>query len=152
MTKWLIGLLLLLAQIIFFPKLFESTEMYALISSSGIILLYIFLYWELSFKLQVIKRTELALIPVIYIAALIVLALLFSFCLMVMNSFLNTGQWVPQLDYFYYTIISLTSVGYGDFTPNSSSEKILSIGMALTGTLHMIIFVSTLVGKLQPEN
>ncbi|WP_162097776.1 potassium channel family protein, partial [Vibrio anguillarum] len=88
------------------------------------------------------------MVPTIYITMLVIVGVLFSTILLGMNSFLNTGKYIPAFKYFYYCIISLTSVGYGDLSPGNDADRIVAIAMSLVGTLHMIIFISVIVSKL----
>ena len=47
------------------------------------------------------------------------------------------GQWEhAYIDAYYYAITTLTTVGYGDRTPNTDGEKIYSILTELAGERH----------------
>jgi hypothetical protein len=49
-------------------------------------------------------------------------------------------------DFFYYSFVTLTTLGYGDITPITSIARSLSIIEALIGQLYIAILVSRLVG------
>jgi hypothetical protein len=52
---------------------------------------------------------------------------------------------------YYYTVMTLTTVGYGEFTPVGFNGKLLSIFTSVLGTAHMVIFISLILGKLKDE-
>ncbi len=45
----------------------------------------------------------------------------------------------------YFSVITLTTVGYGDITPVSSGARMLAMMEAVTGTLYIAVFISRLV-------
>ena len=47
--------------------------------------------------------------------------------------------------WFYFSFVTLTTVGYGDVTPVSSAARVLAIGEALTGQLYPAIILARLV-------
>jgi hypothetical protein len=47
----------------------------------------------------------------------------------------------------YFTFVSLTSTGYGDFLPLTPAAKSLSNLISITGQLYIAIIIATLVGK-----
>jgi hypothetical protein len=48
----------------------------------------------------------------------------------------------PLIDYFYYEIVTFTTVGYGDIIPSTAQGKLLSICTALLGATHGVTFVA----------
>ena len=50
-------------------------------------------------------------------------------------------------DYYYYSFISLITVGYGDVVPLSGAAKSLSIVISLVGQFYMTIGIAMFVGK-----
>lgn len=46
----------------------------------------------------------------------------------------------------YFSLITLSTVGYGDITPVTPGARLLSGLEAITGTLYLAVFISTLVG------
>ncbi len=150
--RWILPIIILMVIIITTKCLSDLLSyeqwVFAAISSFSIVIFYIYNFYHIEAELSKSHKYDMALIPVIYLLFLILLAGLFAFCLGAMNSFLNTGTAMSVFEYFYYCVISLTSVGYGDVLPITSADKVFAITMALVGTLHMIIFVSVLVGKV----
>lgn len=53
----------------------------------------------------------------------------------------NTG-----FDCYYYSFITLTTLGYGDIAPVTKYAKILAIMEAVTGPVYLAIFVAQLIG------
>jgi hypothetical protein len=49
--------------------------------------------------------------------------------------------WDP-LDSLYFSVISLATVGYGDFTPTTDIGKIFTIFFVLAGVGVLVVFVS----------
>jgi hypothetical protein len=47
----------------------------------------------------------------------------------------------------YYSFVTLTSLGYGDVTPNTMPTQYLSFVEAATGQLYLAVLVARLVGR-----
>jgi hypothetical protein len=54
----------------------------------------------------------------------------------------------PLIDYFYYEIITFTTVGYGDIIPSTAQAKFLAICTALLGATHGVTFVAIILQAL----
>ena len=54
----------------------------------------------------------------------------------------------PLIDYFYYEIITFTTVGYGDIIPATAQAKFLAICTALLGATHGVTFVAIILTAL----
>ena len=54
----------------------------------------------------------------------------------------------PLIDYFYYEIITFTTVGYGDIIPSTAQAKLLAICTALLGATHGVTFVAIILQAL----
>ena len=50
------------------------------------------------------------------------------------------------IDFFYYSFVTITTLGYGDIVPVAKFAKMLSILESLIGQLFIVILVSRLVG------
>ena len=52
---------------------------------------------------------------------------------------------LPLFDAYYFSFITLSTVGYGDITPLSHAARTLAMTEAMTGTLYMAVLISRLV-------
>jgi hypothetical protein len=53
-----------------------------------------------------------------------------------------------SIDYIYFSYVTLTTVGYGDFTASTSAGRIFAVSEALTGQLYLVSAVALLVGNI----
>ena len=53
-----------------------------------------------------------------------------------------------SIDYIYFSYVTLTTVGYGDFTAASSAGRMIAVSEALTGQLYLVSAVALLVGNI----
>jgi Ion channel len=54
----------------------------------------------------------------------------------------------PIIDYFYYEILTFTTVGYGDIVPITAHGKLLAMCTALLGATHGVTFVALVLQAL----
>lgn len=52
-----------------------------------------------------------------------------------------------EMEFVYYTMITLTTAGYGDITPKLPIAQSLSMFIAVTGQFYVAVIVAILVGK-----
>ena len=52
------------------------------------------------------------------------------------------------VDAFYFSVVTLTTVGYGDFAPQTDAGKLFTAVYALVGIGILLAFVTTLAGKM----
>jgi voltage-gated potassium channel len=58
----------------------------------------------------------------------------------------DTEQLAPVSDYIYYTFITYTTTGYGDFLPLTPMAKSLAMLIGVSGQLYVAIIIAMLVG------
>ena len=54
---------------------------------------------------------------------------------------------MTRADYLYFSVSSLTTLGYGDIVPLKSPARIFSALESVCGVLYLAIFISALVGS-----
>jgi hypothetical protein len=52
------------------------------------------------------------------------------------------------IDYLYFSYVTLTTVGYGDFTASTSVGRMMAVSEALAGQLYLVSAVALLVGNI----
>jgi hypothetical protein len=52
-----------------------------------------------------------------------------------------------NIEYMYFSFVSFTSTGYGDYLPLVPAAKSLSILISITGQLYIAIIIAMIVGK-----
>lgn len=50
-------------------------------------------------------------------------------------------------DFFYFSFISLTTVGYGDITPVHPTSKSISILISIAGQVYLTVFIAVIIGQ-----
>jgi Ion channel len=79
--------------------------------------------------------------------------LFFAFVYMAMDVFGGNdffAQNVPYhpFDFIYFSFITMTTVGYGDFTPAGDTGRMLAVLEALLGQIYLVTIVALLVGNM----
>src|SRR5208337_1941177 len=62
------------------------------------------------------------------------------------------GQSMDGFTAYYFSFITLTTVGYGDITPVTNGARALAAMEAMTGTLYVAVLISRLVALYSTEN
>ena len=147
----IIFMLIVVLLALFVNKNYASEpKVLALIVGGVIAVSYI---WFLNFLRKYLneEKDRFWLVPVMYSFMVIVIAGLFSLLVgdigrLYLAEKMTGDVW---LIHFYYCVMSLTTVGYGDVRPIGESGYILSIYMSLIGTVHMLMFIVMLMEKLK---
>ncbi len=64
----------------------------------------------------------------------------------------NTGDIVPESDLLYYSLVNLTTLGYGDIVPVNAFARMVATLESAFGTLYLAVMVATLVSELRIAN
>lgn len=70
--------------------------------------------------------------------------------MIVYNNFSSSFRGIelnPYFDIFYYTVVNLTSVGFGDITPQNYFVKIVSIESSIFGYIMFFTIVGLFISK-----
>lgn len=62
--------------------------------------------------------------------------------------FFGVGHDATYLDFVYFSLVTLTTVGYGDLTPVSDAARMLAVTEALLGQLYLVTVVALVVGNV----
>ena len=71
---------------------------------------------------------------------------------LVPGSFVGTHSSMLRLEFFYYSFITLTTVGYGDVVPSTDPARALGIIIALAGQMYMTVLIAILIGKFLSQS
>jgi voltage-gated potassium channel Kch len=64
------------------------------------------------------------------------------------SSRVDSGPQVNRIDALYYSVVTFSTVGYGDFTPTSSAARLLVIWQLGTGMLMLLGVFPLIVGRI----
>jgi hypothetical protein len=62
--------------------------------------------------------------------------------------FFATGAPATDSEYMYFSFVTLSTVGYGDFTPGNGVARALAVCEALTGQLYLVTVIALVVSNL----
>lgn len=86
------------------------------------------------------------IISVAILMLLMMVLYLFLGVCFINSSQINAYSGIPNnFDLFYYTIITFTTIGYGDIVPISMGAKIMSIVISTTSVICLTIFLSSIL-------
>lgn len=74
-------------------------------------------------------------------------AILFSLINSITENAFNFPENPVFYDFIYFSFITLTSVGFGDISPSSSTAKSMTIMLGVIGQLYTTFLVAIIVGK-----
>jgi hypothetical protein len=66
------------------------------------------------------------------------------------DPFFAAGEWTPQRS-VYFSFVTLTTTGFGDFTARSDIGHMLSVTEALFGQIYLVTVVAVVVSNLLPS-
>jgi len=145
-----LGLLVLLSMAlsILFPeyKLFNILTFMLMVLS--LTLSTTALIFHMSTADTVEKSTVLCAINSYLLMGLTASTLFIILDLLVPNSFINLESGPGNLSsYIYFGFVTLTTLGYGDISPNAPLARSLSIFVAVGGQLYLVIIMALIIGK-----
>lgn len=75
---------------------------------------------------------------------LLLIAIIFMACVVVGTAFYHLVEKYSYIDSIYFTAMTLTTVGYGDFAPQTDAGKIFTAMYAFVGVGTFLGFAATL--------
>ncbi len=93
----------------------------------------------------------------IYVLLGLIFALAYMLLNLVSNSLVdNSGAMNLDsrnpMDFLYFSFVTLTTLGFGDITPQNAASKVCVTSEALVGQLYLTILVARLVGLTISQN
>jgi hypothetical protein len=87
------------------------------------------------------------------IAAYLLVAIAFCYLFLFVDGALDGGFFVggsevASHEFMYFSLVSITTVGYGDLTPNGPVAQLLATTEAVIGQVYLVTFVAMLVGLM----
>jgi hypothetical protein len=67
------------------------------------------------------------------------------------GSFFSNGEPATTTHALYFSFITMTTVGYGDFTPRTNLGRTLAASEALLGQIYLVTVVAVIVGRMVPR-
>jgi hypothetical protein len=140
----------------FFPELDSATVIFLV---AGLVYLIFLVVQFLGFILRAPRVNAEVLYAGISVYLLLGLVWTLAYSLvakLIPNSFaFSTGPAISQkmegFTAYYFSFVTLTTVGYGDITPVSNWARALAALEAMTGTLYMAVLISRLVALYSSE-
>ena len=56
---------------------------------------------------------------------------------------------ITKWDLLYYTVISFTTIGYGDIVPNAPLSQLVAIIISITSVICLVIFVNSVLSRME---
>jgi voltage-gated potassium channel len=100
----------------------------------------------------VIKRFIAGILRNIHSAQFKALFLFVCVILLSGTFFYHSVEHWSYLDSFYFSVITLATVGYGDFTPQTPAGKIFTVFYILTGVGTLLSFITITAANTLNQN
>jgi Ion channel len=67
------------------------------------------------------------------------------------GAFFTNGDAATSAHSVYFSFVTMTTVGYGDFTARTNLGHTLAVAEALLGQIYLVTVVATIIGRLVPR-
>ena len=131
----------------------QEEQTFSIVLASTTALFFMYIAVMLLQKLFTTKEVDVNLILgaiCVYLLIVVVWALIYSLiAALVPGSFEFVGETVipaHMMDFMYYSLVTMTTLGYGDITPLSAPAKSVAAMQALLGQIYIAIIIARLVG------
>ena len=64
------------------------------------------------------------------------------------GSFKTPSEHISSTEFIYFSLVTISSLGYGDITPTTPIPRLLAGLQAATGTIYIAVFIGRVVGRL----
>jgi voltage-gated potassium channel Kch len=119
----------------------------------------VFLFWIVGIGIQRMMRLKEVFLSNLFeaINGFLLLAIAFTSLTVVLQkhfplSYVSDHPVLGGQDLIYYTIVTLTTTGYGDILPNTPAAKDLAAIMAISGQFYVAVIMAIMVGKYSNQN
>ena len=150
--NWKIGLSCVIATLLLGDSLLQgdSLVIYQLLSILIFLLFTLYLCWQQVMFSGKVDRNKIIGSICIYI----LLALIWAFGYLILEhlfpgsfSGLEDRSWQHNLgELLYYSLVTLTTLGYGEITPTQPMARFLAYAEAVTGVFYTTVLVASLIG------
>jgi hypothetical protein len=87
------------------------------------------------------------------ISAYLLIAIAFSFLFSFLDGVFDDGFFrgdepIASDDFMYFSLVTITTVGYGDLAPSAPIGRLLATSEAVIGQVYLVTFVAMLVGLM----
>ena len=125
-----------------------GTAFLALIGIGLVVTAILAIVWRLAKQPEVTMKTVLGALC-IYLYVGLLFALVYGFVDLVQSTpfFVQTDA-ATSLEYVYFSLVTMATVGYGDYTAAGNVGRMLAVSEALYGQLYLVSVVAILVGNL----
>ena len=141
----------LLIEFMVVPWLLNQNELFDVVILAAYFVLFAVTSYKLTNQLFLVDEVDKQVIVGSILGYLMIglgytflCAILLSF---VPDSFNTPDSFESAYNFVYFTFVTMSTLGYGDITPNTPQAKSLSILIAVTGQFYMLIVVAAIVGK-----
>ncbi len=131
-----------------FPLLFGIIDLSFIRMLRWFRLLRILRFWQLETKLLGVKASD-AIVFFRIILTLLSLIVFYAGLIFQVERPFNKDGLSNFFDAFYFVVVTMTTVGYGDVTPLSEAGKAMTVAMILTGVLFIPWQLSEIIKQFQ---
>lgn len=122
---------------------------WALYVYAGLVVgVYISILRSISLHLEKMNPGTEANAAILFFVTSILLVLFFAFGWDVFGNFSGPSKFPSKVDCFYFSVVAFTTLGFGDYAPNTDAGKIFLCIEALMGVTHMVAFFAIIIGRV----
>lgn len=121
-------------------------------STAVLVVASIFILGQTIIASGVIDSKAVSGVLCIYLLLGLLFSALHDFCAALIPHYLDgVGSNTTQSDTLYFSLITLTTVGFGDITPEANLARAIAAAEALVGQLYLVSVVAAVVSRFRPQ-